>query len=175
MNSELSSYYDAVPYESHPFPQTAPEHLEAIAFVFGLDAPAPGGACVLELGCAAGGNLIPFAARHPGASASGVDLSSVQVGQGDVAIGQAGLSNVELRTFNIADIDAAFGKFDYIICHGVYSWVPAAVQQAILRVCSDNLSDKGVAYVSYNVYPGWKAREGRAPCNCASVWPAPKR
>ena len=40
----------------------------------------------------------------------------------------------------IADIDASFGKFDYIICHGVYSWVPSAVQEAILRVCSENLA-----------------------------------
>lgn len=159
LNHELSSYYDTVPYESHPFPQTAPEHLEALAFLFGLDAPAPAGARVLELGCAAGGNLIPFAARYPQASALGVDLSSVQVGQGRVAIGHAKLPNVELRAFNIADIDASFGKFDYIVCHGVYSWVPAAVQQAILRVCSENLADNGVAYVSYNVYPGWKARE----------------
>jgi methyltransferase-like protein len=159
LTSELSSYYDTVPYDSHPFPQSAPEHLAALAFLFGLDTPSPESARVLELGCAAGGNLIPFAARHPAASAIGVDLSSVQIGQGRVAIGHAKLPNVELRTFSIADIDASFGKFDYIICHGVYSWVPAAVQDAILRVCSENLSDNGVAYVSYNVYPGWKARE----------------
>jgi SAM-dependent methyltransferase len=159
LNKELSSYYDTVPYESHPFPQTAPEHLEALAFLFGLDAPPPAGARILELGCAAGGNLIPFAARYPQASALGVDLSSVQIAQGRVAVGHAKLANVELRSFNIADIDASFGKFDYIVCHGVYSWVPAAVQHAILRVCSENLKDDGVAYVSYNVYPGWKARE----------------
>jgi methyltransferase-like protein len=157
--STLSSYYDVVPYDSHPFPQTAVEHLEALAFLFGLDAPAPAKARVLELGCAAGGNLIPFAARHPGAHAIGVDLSPVQVSQGVAAIAHAGLSNVELRAFNIADIDASFGQFDYIVCHGVYSWVPGPVQDAILRICSENLTPNGVAYVSYNVYPGWKARE----------------
>lgn len=159
LTSTLTSYYDAVPYESHPFPQTAVEHLEAIAFLFGLEAPAPSTARVLELGCAAGGNLIPFAARHPEASALGLDLSTVQVEQGREAIARAGLSNVELRAFNLAEIDASFGQFDYIICHGVYSWVPGPVQDAILRVCSENLAPDGVAYVSYNVYPGWKARE----------------
>jgi len=159
LSSELSRYYDNVPYESHPFPQSAPEHLAALAFLFGLDTPPADGARVLELGCAAGGNLIPYAARHPTARVVGVDLSSVQIGQGRVAIGHAKLTNVELRTFSIADIDASFGKFDYIICHGVYSWVPAEVQKAILRVCSENLADNGLAYVSYNVYPGWKARE----------------
>jgi SAM-dependent methyltransferase len=135
------------------------EHLEALAFLFGLDAPAPATARVLELGCAAGGNLIPFAARHPAASALGVDLSTVQVSQGSAAIAHAGLSNIALKVFNIADIDASFGQFDYIVCHGVYSWVPGPVQDAILRICSENLTPNGVAYVSYNVYPGWKARE----------------
>ncbi|QOF80482.1 class I SAM-dependent methyltransferase [Variovorax sp. 38R] len=159
LTSTLTSYYDAVPYDSHPFPQSAVEHLEALAFLFGLDAPPPQTARVLELGCAAGGNLIPFAVRHPEARAVGVDLSRVQVAQGAAALDQAGLSNIELKTFNIADIDASFGEFDYIVCHGVYSWVPGPVQDAILRVCAENLAPNGVVYVSYNVYPGWKARE----------------
>lgn len=155
----LSNYYDTVPYDSHPFPQSAVEHLEALAFLFGLAASAPAQARVLELGSAAGGNLIPFAARHPEARALGVDLSSVQIRQGQAAVDRARLANIELRTLDIASIDASFGQFDYIICHGVYSWVPAPVQEAILRVCSQNLAPNGVAYVSYNVYPGWKARE----------------
>ena len=159
LTSTLTRYYDAVPYESHPFPQTAVEHLEAVAFVFGLQTPAPARARVLELGCAAGGNLIPFAARHPQASALGIDLSKVQVEQGTGAISRAALPNVELRVLDLAEVDASFGQFDYIVCHGVYSWVPGPVQEAILRICSENLAPNGVAYVSYNVYPGWKARE----------------
>ena len=55
LTSELTSYYDTVPYDSHPFPQSAMEHLEALAFLFGLDVPPPATARVLELGCAAGG------------------------------------------------------------------------------------------------------------------------
>ncbi|HYP69428.1 MAG TPA: class I SAM-dependent methyltransferase [Variovorax sp.] len=159
VTSQLSNYYDQVPYESHPFPQTAAEHLEAVAFLFGLDAPAPAQARVLELGCASGGNLIPLAARFPDATVVGVDLSPIQTRQGQAAVERAGLSNLRLRHFDIGEIDEAFGQFDYIVCHGVYSWVPASVQEAILRVCSRNLAPHGVAYVSYNVYPGWKSRE----------------
>jgi len=159
LTTTLTSYYDDVPYDSHPFPQTTIEHLEAVAGLFGLDAPPPAQARVLELGCASGGNLIPMAARHPQARVIGVDLSSVQVAQGAEAIERTRVPNVELRAFNIAEIDASFGEFDYIVCHGVYSWVPDFVQDAILRVCSQNLAPGGVAYVSYNVYPGWKARE----------------
>lgn len=159
LTTVLTDYYDAVPYDSHPFPQTAVEHLEALAFLFGLESPPPAQARVLELGCASGGNLLPFAARHPQGRALGVDLSSVQVAQGTQAIIHGQLDNVELRAFDISEIDASFGQFDYIVCHGVYSWVPPSVQDAILRVCSENLAPNGVAYVSYNVYPGWKARE----------------
>lgn len=152
-------YYNAVPYESHPFPQSAVEHLEAIAFLFGLETPAARTARVLELGCAAGGNLIPFAARHPQSSCLGVDLSSVQIGEGQHAIARMGLGNIELRAMDLSEIDVSFGLFDYIICHGVYSWVPAKVQEAIMRICAENLASDGVVYLSYNTYPGWKARE----------------
>lgn len=156
----LSSYYDETPYDSQPFPQTAPEHLQAVAHLFGLDAPAVETARVLELGAASGGNLIPFALRHPEAVAVGVDLSKVQVDDGKAAIAAAaGLTNVDLRHMDLSRIDQTFGTFDYIICHGVYSWVPEAVQQAILRVARENLVENGLAYISYNTYPGWKSRE----------------
>lgn len=158
-NDAPIDYYNDFPYESHPFPQSAVENIEAIAFLFGLNVPAACTARVLELGCAAGGNLIPFAARHKSSSCLGVDLSSIQIQQGQCVIARAGLSNIELRAMNLADIDASFGQFDYIICHGVYSWVPEKVQEAILRICSDNLVANGVVYLSYNTYPGWKARE----------------
>jgi len=51
------------------------------------------------------------------------------------------------------------GEFDFIICHGVYSWVPDEVQEAILGACGRSLSPTGVAYVGYNTYPGWKSKE----------------
>lgn len=155
----LQKSYDEVPYASHPFPQSAPEHLEAVAALFGLAPAPPATARVLELGCAAGGNIIPFALRHPQAQVLGLDLSAVQIEQGRERIRQLGIPNLELRQMNIEDVDASLGRFDYILCHGVYSWVPDSVRQAILRVCSAHLSPGGIAYLSYNTYPGWKARE----------------
>ena len=152
------SSYDAVPYESFPFPQTHPDRLATVARLFGLQ-PSPVPRCrVLELGCAGGGNLIPMAAALPHAQFVGVDLSAVQVAQGRRLIEALRLSNVRLHAMSITDVDAAFGQFDYIVSHGVYSWVPDAVQQAILRICDERLSACGVAYVSYNTLPGWRMR-----------------
>ncbi len=34
---------------------------------------------------------------------------------------------------------------------------PRSAKLAVLRICRENLSPKGIAYVSYNTYPGWKA------------------
>ncbi|WP_411882657.1 methyltransferase regulatory domain-containing protein [Polaromonas sp. YR568] len=155
----LQQSYDEVPYASHPFPQSAPEHLEAVATLFGLAPTPPANARVLELGCAAGGNIIPFGLRHPHAQVLGLDLSAVQIEQGLARVRQLGITNLELRRMNLEDVDASLGSFDYIICHGVFSWVPDPVRQAILRICSTHLSPGGIAYISYNTYPGWKARE----------------
>jgi methyltransferase-like protein len=151
--------YDRVPYISLPFAQTHPDRLAAIARMFAL-APADVSRCrVLELGSASGGNLIPMAANLPGSQFVGIDLSQRQVDDGKTVIAGLGLSNIRLEHASILDVDRTWGKFDYILCHGVYSWVDAVVQDAILRICHENLAPQGVAYVSYNTYPGWHMRE----------------
>ena len=157
---QVRADYDAVPYDSHPFPQTAPGHMAAVAHLFGLSTPKVSTARVLEIGCSAGGNLIPFAAHHPLARVTGIDLSQVQIEKGRQHVKALGLHNVELRRADIANMDlSTLGQFDFIICHGVYSWVPETVQDGILSAFQQLLSDDGIAHVSYNVYPGWKAKE----------------
>ncbi len=157
---KLRAAYDQAPYESYAHPSSAPGHVAAAAWLFGLDAPDVATARVLEIGCATAGNLIPFAAMYPRAHAVGVDLSSQHVRQGRKRVQALGLSNVQLIEGDVARLDLErLGRFDYVICHGVYSWVPDHVQAAILAVCRKSLTGRGIAYVSYNVYPGWKAKE----------------
>ncbi len=151
--------YDAVPYTSRAFPQSQPEQLAVTGRLFGLAPKLPSQARVLELGCSAGGNLIPLAARYPEAHFLGIDYSAVQAGRGSAAVRDLGLGNIEIRQQSIAEFGAASEPFDYIVCHGVYSWVTPDIQQAILALCQANLAPEGIAYVSYNTYPGWKMRE----------------
>jgi methyltransferase-like protein/SAM-dependent methyltransferase len=153
-----SSSYDAVPYSVGAFPQTRPDRLATIATLFGLNPAHPARCRVLELGCAAGGNIIPMALADPESQFVGIDLSARQIEDALVTARELGLRNIDLRALSITDIPAEFGQFDYILCHGVYSWVPPEVQAKILEVCSKHLSPQGVAYVSYNCYPGWHAR-----------------
>ncbi len=150
--------YDQVPYHSDPFPHTHPSHLATIGLLFGMTPPEVETCRMLELGCASGGNLVPMAQNLPGAQFLGVDLSARQVEDGQKSITALGLANIELRHASITDISADDGLFDYIVCHGVYSWVPREVQDKILEISSRNLRPGGIAYVSYNTYPGWHMR-----------------
>jgi 2-polyprenyl-3-methyl-5-hydroxy-6-metoxy-1,4-benzoquinol methylase len=153
-----ASEYDRIPYRSLPYPLTRPAHVAAIAQTLGLALPAVTTARVLEIGCAGGGNIIPLAAAFPDARFVGIDLSPVQIGQARERAAAAGLANIEWRTGSVTEIDDQWGLFDYIICHGVYSWVPPEVRRAILRVAAERLSGNGAALVSYNVLPGWHLR-----------------
>lgn len=157
---DLETYYDETPYVSTPIMSSRPESIRAVASMHGLPAADLETARILELGCASGGNLIPVATRFPNAQCIGLDLSGKQIDAGRKLVEACGgLSNLELRQGSISDIDTSWGKFDYILCHGVFSWVPGEVREAILRVCKENLADTGVAQVSFNAYPGWKSRE----------------
>jgi len=150
--------YDTIPYRSNPFRQSHPPRLAAIAKLFGLDAPPVDNCRVLELGCSMGGNLMAMAQDHPASHFIGIDASSRQIADGWKRIDVLGLKNVQLKHMDILDIGDDLGRFDYIVSHGVYSWVPAPVQNKMLEVCQRHLATNGVAYISYNTYPGWHVR-----------------
>src|SRR5574340_870413 len=131
--------YDELPYDSLPLPETQPDFLAAVAQLHGFEAPDPSRARILELGCAQGGNLIPLAWRWPDSKCVGVELSRVQAEAGATFIRRLGLANVRILHGDLAALPADLGEFDYIIAHGVFSWVPPAVQQALLERTAPDL------------------------------------
>jgi SAM-dependent methyltransferase len=150
--------YDEVAYPSHAFAQTHPDRLGALATIFGMT-PAPVERCrLLELGCGDGSNLIPMAFSLPGSRFVGVDLAATPVETGAAGAAALDLSNIELRRLDVMHIRREFGEFDYIVAHGLYSWAPVAVREKIFDVCRENLAPNGVAYVSYNTFPGGHMR-----------------
>jgi len=126
--------------------------------VFGLNPPDVRNCRVLEIGCATGGNLIPMAEQLPSAHFVGFDLSQRQVDKANEWIDELDLKNVEIVQLDIANANDKLGEFDYILCHGVYSWVPVATQDLILELVAKHLSPNGIAYISYNTKPGWCVR-----------------
>jgi len=156
---ELKNSYNSFLYVSKPFSSTNINNLQAKAKMYGLKPVPLKGAPVLELGASCGGNIVTQALYYPETTFTGIDLSGVQVKHGNDIINAIGLKNVTLLEKDILDIDESFGTFDYIIVHGIWSWVPDVVKDKILSICNVNLSDNGIAYVSYNTYPGWKRLE----------------
>lgn len=158
--SSLHGSYQAMPYPSRPVPLSHPDHLYVVGRLHGLAPRAVGGARVLELGCGTGGNLLPMAASLPEGEFVGVDLSERQIDMARAAAKAGGLDNVEFLAGDALSLlaDGLGRPFDYIVLHGLYSWVPPAVQAALLPLCRRLLTDAGIVYVSYNTYPGWHGR-----------------
>jgi trans-aconitate methyltransferase len=154
--ARIGAAYDAIPYDSLPYVRLQPARMAAAALWFGLTAPFVQTARVLEIGCASGGHLIPLAAASPGASFLGVDLSPVQIAAGEARIARMGLANIALRACSFDEIGTTDCAFDFIVCHGVYSWIPEPMREDLLRVISERLAPDGAAAVSFNVLPGWR-------------------
>ncbi len=150
--------YQEVPYPNDPYRSSHPDQLATVAILAGLTPPAVSRCRVLELGCARGGNLIPMAVEMPEAAFVGFDSSGHQVLEACELIERVGLGNIRVEARDILDLDAAIGTFDFIICHGTYSWVEPEVQEKILELSARCLAPDGLIYVSYNTFPGWHFR-----------------
>jgi len=155
---ESQTAYDRVDYPGQCYPQTHPDRLAALASLFGLRPADPSACRVLELGAGDGANLLPLAESCPRSRFVGIDLAATAVDKGRRIAEALGLANVDLRAGDIASLPADLGEFDYVIAHGVYSWVPEAVRDALLAACRRHLAPQGVAFVSYNVLPGGHLR-----------------
>jgi len=154
----LPTSYDEVGYPCAPQTQTHPDVLAALAALYGLTPPPPGRCSVLEIGCSDGSNLIPMAANDPASQFTGIDLAGTAIDAARAFASRLGLNNIEFAQADITTWNPAGRRFDYIIIHGVYSWVPDTVREAILARCRESLAPDGVAYISYNALPGCHLR-----------------
>ena len=132
IGSVVANAYDEVLYPGYPILQAHPNRLATLATLFGME-PASIQSCrVLELGCGDGANLIPMAFGLPASHFVGVDAAARPLAKGQVMIKSLGLKNIILHHSSVIDVAPELGQFDYIIAHGLYSWVPAAVQDKLL-------------------------------------------
>jgi len=150
--------YDVVTYPGRSYPDSHPERLATMATFFGMR-PAPVERCrVLEIACGDGANLLPMAGALPQSEFVGFDLATQPIEAGRRLAERAGLSNASLSALDLMQFPADAGTYDYIIAHGLYSWIPAAARDGLLALISRHLAPHGVAFVSYNVYPGCYVR-----------------
>jgi len=152
--ADPGSRYDSVRYPGKFYPQASIDRLSTLARLQGLQPAAIDGCRVLELGCGDGGLLIPQAERFPGSRFVGVDLSRRAIDDGRALIAELGLRNIELQVADLSDYRVERGGFDYIVSHGVLSWLPLAPRERLLALVGDGLAAQGVAYISYAALPG---------------------
>lgn len=154
----LAASYDRLPYPRNSYHYTHPDRLGVLGLMLGLEPAPANGSRVLELGCASGANLVPLAYALPQATFVGVDFSACQIAEARTFAKALGLTNVELLERNILELEPELGQFDYVIAHGVYSWVADEVREQLLTIISRHLAPQGIAYVSYNTNPGGHLR-----------------
>lgn len=154
-----SDPYDELPYKSIPVEWTAPERLALTSLLHGgprqpLDAYA-----VLELGCGNGANLLPLAYYRRNATFVGLDGAGGQIEAAEVRGSALQLSNLSFVAADFANAAARLsGEFDFIIAHGVFSWVSDEIRDALLDLCARRLRPGGLLYLNYNSRPGWNMR-----------------
>jgi protein-L-isoaspartate O-methyltransferase len=159
VNRDLAQKYDTVAYAAQANAQSHPTHLATVATLLGLAPPPVASARVLEVGCSDGANLLPMAASLPHARFTGCDIAGQAIAAARRSASELGIGNVELVQADLSTLRNGGEPFDYIIAHGVYSWVPATVRDALLALAKDRLHRDGVMFVSFNVYPGCHVRQ----------------
>ena len=154
----MDTSYNDIPYMGRVHSQTHIERMALAATLFGMESVNIQTCRVLELGCGDGSNLLNMAINLPNATFVGVDGSSVHIERANNMAKYAKIANVKFHAMDISDMDESFENFDYIICHGVFSWVPECANTHSEDI-KKRLTPNGIGYISYNAYPAWKQHE----------------
>lgn len=144
-------------FDSRPDPERHPDRMRTLARLKGLNPTAVSKATILDIGCGTGLDLLAHAIAFPTAKFIGLDIAAEFINLGKQIIKELKLENVQLVCGDIKEYKTDL-RFDYIICHGVYSWVNSELQQSLLSVIQSTLEPTGIAYISYNSLPGWHYR-----------------
>lgn len=154
--SDGQTPYDRIIYPDGAYAVAHPDRAAVVASLMGLKPPPVQTARILELGTGTGGHLIAIANQYPQATCVGVDYAQTQIRIARETVEAVGLTNITFHALNFIDLPETIGEFDYIIAHGIFSWVPEDVRQHMLEIIRRHLAPNGVAYLSYNTYPGWR-------------------
>lgn len=155
--SPIAGYVTDIPYLRGFKPMLAPAWLDFVALIGGMRPPDRSrGFSWCDLGCGQGVTAAVLAATHPAGEFHGVDAMPDHIDNAARLAAEAEAGNVR---FHAADFAAALRlplpRFDYIVAHGVYSWVDPNVRAQLRRFIDRRLKSGGLVYLSYNALPGW--------------------
>ena len=111
-----------------------------------------------DLGCGNGVSAVAFAQMFPSGTFTGVDFNDQHIEAASALAAGAKLTNA---SFVRADFNALepldLGPFDFVVLHGVWSWVDPEARNAIREFLAKKVKPGGIVYVSYDTMPGWAA------------------
>jgi SAM-dependent methyltransferase len=153
-------YVTDVAYTSNFYREITPAWLSMTSLLLGHrppDVTAP--FRYADLGCGNGFTTLIVAATCPQAEVWGFDFNPAHVEFATNLAARAGLSNVHFAEASFADIaampDTALPEFDFIVSHGVLSWISAPNRRHLMAAIANRLKPGGMVYLSYNVMTGW--------------------
>lgn len=149
-------YLAELPYPHHVQPQLAPSWLVALQTALGQSASSlQAGFRYCELGCGQGLNSLLLAASNPAGQFVAVDFNPQHIEHGRRLAAAAQLSNIEFVQAEFTELLAQPGEgYDFIVAHGVYSWVAPAQRAAIRGFVEQRLNPYGLLCLGYMCQPG---------------------
>ncbi|MGH7045080.1 MAG: class I SAM-dependent methyltransferase [Stellaceae bacterium] len=156
MSGELHGYVGDIPYLRDFKPMLAPAWLDHVALVCGVEPPVrENGFAWCDLGCGEGVTAVILAATHPRGRFHGIDAMAVHIDHARRFASEAAVGNLRLDAVDFATGLRDLPQFDYLVAHGVYSWIDTGSQAALRHLIDRHLKPGGLVYVSYNAMPGW--------------------
>lgn len=159
MTDPVRELYSQRRYPALSHPPAHPGTICASARCTGLISPALPEQCrVLDIGCASGHHVLALAERFPNSHFHGIDFSDSAIRTARQAADAVGLKNITFEHADLQEWQPGNTTFDYVIAHGMLSWIPDTAKKALLDLITRSLAPDGVAYLSYNTLPGWALR-----------------
>ena len=152
---------DAV-YADRFYKELSPVWLNYVATLHGaaprsLDTPFS----YLELGSGFANSVLVNAAAYPHGQFVACDINPDHIAEAQARAERFGIDNLTLHQASFADLLAqpSLPQFDFIVLHGVYSWVAGEVRNTVRQIIASRLKPGGLVYISYNCKPGWSPEE----------------
>ena len=150
--------------------QQSPVMMALASIIGGAAAPIPGPddpVLMLELGCGLGYGALALAASNPTWSVTAVDFNPAHIAAAREWAAEAGVTNVRFIEADLSRWEEhpdlrALPEMDFVTMHGLWTWIPPATQNGIVRLLAQKVRPGGLVHVSYNALPGWQDRIGAA-------------
>jgi SAM-dependent methyltransferase len=156
-------YVTDITYLAGYYRQQSPAMMSLACLLGGVASPIPGPddpVSYLELGCGQGFGALILAASNPRWKVTAIDFNPAHIAAARTWAVEAAIDNVsfieaDLSTLAEDPAAARIPEADFVSMHGLWSWVPPAVQAGIVRLLRGKVTPGGVVHVSYNALPAW--------------------